>query len=141
MADVRATVPGTWFLTVTRGDGSITHTVITFTSDGGLVERAEARMEAGVGVWEAEDEDNEFRFMFFRFVENLTVTPTPGNPGRVTQDFAIISRVRSTNRLLDDDAFTGTGTVDALDAAGNVLATPPAFHATHDAVRMKLVPE
>ena len=92
-------------------------------------------------MWEAGDEDNEFRFMFLRFVEKLTVTPTPGNPGRVTQDFAIIFRVRSTNRLIDDDMFTGTGTADALDAAGNLLATPPASRTTAGVVRVKLVPE
>ena len=146
MADVRATLPGTWFLTVTRGDGSITHTVITFTSDGGLVERAEPRVEAGVGVWEAGDEDNEFRFMFLRFVEKLTVTPTPGNPGRVTQDFAIIFRVRSTNRLIDDDMFTGTGrrTRRCRQPARNATGVP--YHGGRcpgeagPGARMKLVP-
>jgi hypothetical protein len=78
--------------------------------------------------------------MLFRFLQDLTVTPGPGNPGRVTASFSSILRFRSTNRLIDENTFSGGGTVDFLDAAGNLLPRP-GFHTTHHAVRLQLVPE
>jgi hypothetical protein len=47
---------------------------MTFTSDHGMVERAEPRLEAAIGVWKRGDREAEFRFMFYRFLESLTVT-------------------------------------------------------------------
>jgi hypothetical protein len=38
-------VPGTWFQTVTSPDGTVTSAVITFTSEGGLIERIEPKLE------------------------------------------------------------------------------------------------
>ena len=120
----------------------------TFMSDGGMVERAEPRVEAAIGLWEEAEKEGEFRFMVYRFVEKLTITePKEEEEGQeeeqegVTQTFAFIQRVRSLNHLTTNDSFEGTGMVDFLDAAGaHLLASPPAFTTTARAVRLKLVP-
>ena len=78
MADAATAVPGTWFLTVTFPSGNVTRAVLTFTSDGGVVERTEHRVEGAVGVWEVGDETDEFRFMFYRFANDLAVDPATG---------------------------------------------------------------
>lgn len=138
-----ADVPGTWFLTVTRTSGEVDWTMITFTSDGGLVERAEPTLAAAVGVWEEGKKEegkkeSEFRFMFYRFLEDLTVT----GPTQVAQIFSAIQRVRSTNRMIDDDTFEGTATIDFLDApAANTIPGFGVFKTRHRGVRLKLVPE
>jgi len=105
-------------------------------------------VEAAIGVWEEAEKEGEFRFMFYRFIENLTITePKEEEEGQeeeqegVTQTFAFIQRVRSLNHLTTNDSFEGTGMVDFLDAAGaHLLASPPAFTTTARAVRLKLVP-
>ncbi len=147
MADAEKLVPGTWFLTVTVPGFGVTQTIITFTSDGGMVERAEPMLEAAIGVWELGDEEKQFRFMFYRFQQNLTVTePKEEQIGEneeqevVKESFNRILRVRSTNRLTSQETFTGTGTGDFLSADGTPTG-PPAFHTTATAVRLKLVPE
>ncbi len=148
MADVEKLVPGTWFLTVTVPGFGVVHTIITFTSDGGMVERSENNLAASIGVWEPGDEEDQFRFMFYRFLVNLTITePTEERRGQdeeqevVNQSFDRLLRVRSTNRLTSDDAFTGTGTGDFLNAAGDPPSGPPGFRTTHTAKRLKLVRE
>src|SRR5215472_8540186 len=137
--DVRSDrILGTWFLaatgTVTLNEQQrpfATHGIMTFTRDGGVVERAERRVEAGIGVWEAGDEEDQFRVMFYRLREKLTVNvptqlPTPPPPStttslEVSQDFGAIERVRSTIRLTRGDAFTGTSSGDALDDAAMLI--------------------
>jgi hypothetical protein len=138
MADAKKLVPGTWFVTVTGPDGSTVHTIMTFTSDEGMVERAEPRLEAAIGVWKPGDKEDHFRFMFYRFVESLTITEPQDS---IAVSFAVIQRVRSTNRMSGDDVFEGTATVDFLDAAGAPITAMPPFHTKQRAVRLKLVPE
>jgi hypothetical protein len=147
MADAEKLVPGTWFVTVTDPAGQLHRTVMTFTSDEGMVERAEGFLETAVGVWKPGDKEDEFRFMFYRFLENLMITePQEEKKGEneeqeaVSVSFANIQRVRSTNRLTSDDVFEGTGTVDFLDAAGTPLPAIPAFLTKQRAIRLKLVP-
>src|SRR5215472_6029601 len=116
--DVRSDrILGTWFLaatgTVTLNEQQrpfATHGIMTFTRDGGVVERAERRVEAGIGVWEAGDEEDEFRVMFYRLREKLTVNVPTSLPAslEVSQVFGAIERVRSTIRFTSDDAFAGT---------------------------------
>ncbi len=148
MAAVEKLVPGTWFLTVTVEGFGVDRTIATFTSDGGVVERAEPTLAAAIGVWEPGDEENQFRFMLYRFLQNLTVTePQEEKTGEdeeqevVNESFRSIMRVRSTNRLTSNDTFRGTGTVDFLNAAGDPPTGPPAFHSTQTAKRLKLVRE
>src|SRR5437016_4616573 len=151
MADAEKLVPGTWFITKTLFDGRVNHVMMTFTSDGGMVERAEPSLEAGIGVWkpgDEEDEEDEFRFMFYRFQERLTITePQEETKGEkeekeeVDVSFDHIQRIRSTNRLTSHHGFQGTETVDFLDATGTLDTAMPTFHNTLRAVRLKLVPE
>jgi hypothetical protein len=153
MADVGRVVPGTWFLTVTESSGQLEWTVITFTSDGGMVERAEPTLAAAVGVWEEGKKESEFRFMLYRFLDDLTVTePTQEEERRekgereekevVAQTFSAVMRVRSTNQMIDNDTFEGTATVDFLDAAAaNTIPGLGVFKTRHRGVRLKLVPE
>jgi hypothetical protein len=158
MADVDRVVPGTWFLAVTEPSGQVERTIMTFTSDGGMVERAEPTLAAAVGVWEeAEKEEgkkeSEFRFMLYRFLYDLTVTEPTQEEERlekgemeekevVAQTFSSVMRVRSTNRMIDDDTFQGTATVDFLDAAAvNPIPGSGVFKTTHRGIRLKLVPE
>jgi hypothetical protein len=127
--------------------------LITFTSDGGMVERAEPTLAAAVGVWEEGNKESEFRFMLYRFLDDLRVTePTQEEERRekgereekevVAQNFSAIMRVRSTNQMIDDDTFEGTGTVDFLDAAAaNTIPGLGVFRTRHRGVRLKLVPE
>jgi hypothetical protein len=147
MADAEKLVPGTWFVTVTMPDGGVTHTIMTFTSDEGMVERAEPRLEAAIGVWETGDQEDEFRFMLYRFREQLTIAePQEERKGEkeeqeaVTVTFDKIQRVRSTNHMTSDDGFEGTATVDLLDAAGTTVDPTPALLTNHKGVRLKLVP-
>jgi hypothetical protein len=151
MAEVEKLVPGTWLLTVTVPGFGVGRTIITFTSDGGMVERGENNLAVSIGVWEPgdeRDEENLFRFMFHRFFVSLTISePTEEPRGQdeeqeaVNQSSGNLLRVRSTNRLTSNDTFTGAGTADFLDAAGNPPTGPPAFHSTHSAKRLKLVRE
>jgi hypothetical protein len=148
MADAEKLVPGTWFVTVTDPAGQLHRTVMTFTSDEGMVERAEGFLETAVGVWKPGDKEDEFRFMFYRFSESLTISePQEERKGEteeqeaVSVSFAITQRVRSTNRLISDDVFEGTGTVDFLDAAGTLVPGIPAFRTKQRAIRLNLVRE
>jgi hypothetical protein len=147
MADPKKLVPGTWFVAVTRPDGSVVHTIMTFTSDEGMVERAEPELEAAIGVWKPGDRKDEFRFMFYRFAEKLTITePQEEEKGEkeeleaVNVTFDVIQRLRSTNHFTSDDGFEGTGTLDFLDAEGTPTAIPAA-HTKHKALRLQLVQE
>jgi len=148
MPDARRLVPGTWFTTVRRrGAKQVTHTIITFTSDGGMVERAEPRVEASIGVWEPGDKEDEFRTMRYRFLEDLKISETAEEkPGQneeveaVTESFAAIQRVRTTFRLTNDDHFEGTVTSDFLDAA-EVPLPVPASRADSKGERLTLVRE
>jgi hypothetical protein len=147
MADAEKLVPGTWFVSVTRSDGRVDRTIMTFTSDEGMVERAEPALETALGVWKPGDKEDEFRFMFYGFFENLTISePLEEKKGEkeeaeaVTVTFAITQRLRSTNHMTSDDSFEGTATGDFLDAAGVLVPAIPAFHTKHKAARLKLVP-
>jgi hypothetical protein len=141
--DVKRRLPGTWLLTVRFPDGFVARNaiVVTFTSDGGMAERAEARLEGAVGAWEATGNNDQFRFTILRFTQNLTVSKAPGD---VAVSFARTQRVRSTNQFIDNSRFTGTATIDSLDGVGNVLPSPPAppvIHVTQEGARLQVVSE
>jgi hypothetical protein len=85
--------------------------------------------------------------MFYRFIEDLTVKEPDGEPtavkgAPVTISFASIARVRATNQFTGHDTFTGTNTLDFLNAAASeVIPAFGVFKATHTAVRLQLVKE
>lgn len=67
MADVEERLPGTWVVRVTLNDAFIGKAIVTFTSDGGMVERFTRSPEGNVGVWEAAEDDDRFGFMAYRY--------------------------------------------------------------------------
>jgi hypothetical protein len=146
MANVKRDVPGTWLATVTRNGAPVGRAVVTFTSDGGLVERFNGRIEGLVGAWDAghEVDDNEaghngkdeFRFMGYRYQHKLAAS---SSSIVVTPD--LTTRLRGTCHLTGQDSFSCTVTADSLDAAENVVASPPPLHLKLIGARMKVVPE
>jgi hypothetical protein len=147
-------VSGTWLLTVsvfTNGKESPpTHAIITFTRDGGLIERAEPTVFVAVGAWkrsrneERDDESSDrFDFTFFRFIQDLEVAAVPGP---VSQKFGFMERMCSIgNHVHADGTFSGTGKLDWLQADGQTAFVPPPglvlpSSSRHAGKRMPLVP-
>jgi hypothetical protein len=127
-------VPGTWLVNVTTTNGQpAARAIVTFTSDGGMVERVDNSVEALIGVWQAEHghgHDGRFRFMGYRH-----------HPDPTTKN---INRLPGTCNLVAGDRFSGTVTVDRLDADGNLQPVQPTnwpLHLVLDATRMTVVPE
>jgi hypothetical protein len=132
-------LPGTWLVTVTRhDDNSVAQALTTFTSDHTVVERAQPQLEGSLGVWEHGDAHDEFYFMFHRYSHNIVLIGPPGNPTSIAVPFDHTARLRARNTFTGPDSFTGTGAVDILDAAGDVVH-PDALTTSHTAVRMTLV--
>jgi hypothetical protein len=127
-------VPGIWLVNVTTTNGQPAgRAIVTFTSDGGMVERIDSGVEALIGVWQVEHghgHDRRFRFMGYRHHSD----PTTKN----------INRLRGTCNLTAGDRFSGTVTVDRLDADGNLQSVQPTnwpLHHVLDGTRMTVVPE
>jgi hypothetical protein len=103
-----AGLPGTWVVRVTLpSQGFEARAIVTFTSDGGLVERFTGSPEGNVGVWEAADRD-QFRFMAYRYHV-------------VGTTFQYNDRLRATCQLTGQSTFQCTATADRLDINDNVL--------------------
>jgi hypothetical protein len=85
-----------------------------------MVERVDASPQGLVGAWEPTTGHGhaEFRFKGYRYLIGLTSTP-PTTP--VQETFAFTTRARGTCYLTSNDTFTGTVTVDRLDANENPL--------------------
>jgi hypothetical protein len=129
-------VPGTWLVNVATTNGQpVVRAIVTFTSDGGMVERIDNSVEALIGVWQAEHghgHDRRFRFMGYRYHQDST-----------TKNWSI-SRLRGTCNLTARDRFNGTVTVDSLGTDGTLLPVQPTnwpLHLVLDGSRMTVVPE
>jgi hypothetical protein len=84
------------------------------------------------------DVEDEFYFMFHRYSHNIVLSGPSGHPTSIDVPFDHTARLRARNTFTGPDSFTGTGAVDILDAAGNVVV-PNALTTSHTALRMKLV--
>jgi hypothetical protein len=128
-------VPGTWLVGVTRTSGQLAgRAIVTFTSDGGMVERVDNSVEALIGVWRAERDHHDRRFRF---------TGYRHHPDPVATN-AYINRLRGTCTITTGDRFSGTVTVDRLNTDGALQQVQPPdwpLHLVLDGMRMKVVPE
>ena len=132
----RVDLHGVWILTVRDANEQTPafppfESTITFNSDGTLIERSQRELEPGTGLWQADDHRG-FHFMFLRYVHDLTVAENTVN---ITLDST--ARLRSSNTFRTADSFRGTGTVDVIDAQGNIF--PNVFRTKHEGVRLVLL--
>ena len=128
MTDVEQHLPGTWIVKVTLNKGFVGKAVITFTSDGGTVERFTADTEGNVGVWEATGKKDGFRLMAYRYIVEATT-------------FKHNSRVRATCEFNDNDTFQCTATADQLDIDDKVIPGTTTAGFELNGSRLKVVSE
>ena len=103
--DVR--IAGTWNVEVTPTGESTFPAIITFTSDGSVIETEAASPSTGQGAWKRVG-DGRYAFAFTSFF----VSPTGEPDGHVVVR-AVVTR--------DGDTVSGPFTFTAYDAAGEVL--------------------
>ena len=102
-----ARIAGTWNVEVTPDGESTFPAIVTFTSDGSVIETEAASPTTGQGAWKRVG-DNRYAFAFTSFI----VSPT-GEPGGQVVVRSVVT--------LDRDSVSGPFTFTAYDAAGRVL--------------------
>jgi hypothetical protein len=102
-----ARIAGTWNVEVTPDGESTFPAILTFTSDGSVIETEAASPTTGQGAWRRVGEDR-YALAFTSFI----VSPT-GEPGGHVVVRSVVT--------LDGDAISGPFTFTVYDAAGEVL--------------------